>query len=112
MLCMNGGDRENWPRVGLEAMASGVPVVAERAWGWLEMIEDGVTGLLYDSPAEATEQLHRLATNEPLRLSIAEAARVAVERLADQDRIADRWSKLLWDVERGHETAGHLLHSA
>ena len=33
LMAANGGARENWPRVGLEAMASGVPLVVDNAWG-------------------------------------------------------------------------------
>src|SRR5690606_21151917 len=32
LLPINGGARENWPRAGLEAMALGVPVVAQKNW--------------------------------------------------------------------------------
>ena len=45
MLGLNGGARENWPRIGLEAMAAGVPLVAQNQWGWREMIVDGADGL-------------------------------------------------------------------
>jgi hypothetical protein len=99
LLCQNGGAVENWPRVGLEAMASGVPVVAERRGGWLEMIVDGQTGLLYDTPAQCSEALTRLGTNEPLRLQIAAAARQAVEKLTDPGKIAGQWRKLLEEVD-------------
>lgn len=46
LLCLNGGDLENNPRVGMEAMASGVPVVADCRGGWPDMIEPGVSGFL------------------------------------------------------------------
>lgn len=52
MFPINGGARENWPRSGLEAMASGVPVVAQNDWGWQEMIEHGVTGFLGNDDCE------------------------------------------------------------
>ena len=37
---------ENWPRVGLEAMAAGVPLVVDAKGGWLEMLRHGRTGYL------------------------------------------------------------------
>src|SRR5690606_33524599 len=43
-LPVSGGARENWPRVGLGAMAMGVPGVTQNEWGWREMIQRGVTG--------------------------------------------------------------------
>ena len=42
----SGGAVENWPRVGLEAMAAGVPLVVENKGGWAEMIRHGQTGFL------------------------------------------------------------------
>jgi hypothetical protein len=52
LLPINGGARENWPRAGLEAMASGVPIVAQNEWGWPEMIEHGRTGFLGNNDSE------------------------------------------------------------
>lgn len=98
LLCINGGDAENWPRVGLEAMAAGVPIVAERRWGWLEMIRDGETGLLCDTPDDFSNALTRLAENDVLRLSLAENARQAVEEFTDRQRLAEQWLQLLWDL--------------
>ena len=42
--------------VVLEAMSSGVPVVGARAGGIPEMIEDGVSGFLFDTEADAIER--------------------------------------------------------
>jgi hypothetical protein len=99
LLCLNGGDEENWPRVGLEAMASGVPVVAERRWGWLEMIEDGVTGMLCDTPSDFVNALARLANDEPFRLAIVENARKAVEKMTDPNRLGTQWVDLFQTME-------------
>jgi hypothetical protein len=94
LLCLNGGEQENWPRVGLEAMASGVPIVAEARWGWLEMIRHGATGLLCDTPADFANALTRLANDEPLRLSLAANARKAVEELTDPGTLLPAWRAL------------------
>jgi glycosyltransferase involved in cell wall biosynthesis len=79
LVQLSGLATENWPRVGLEAMATGVPVVTDRRGGWLEMIDDGKTGFLVDRPHEAAFQAGRLAASEDLRMDVAWAAR---ERLA------------------------------
>ncbi|OHB78894.1 MAG: hypothetical protein A2V98_01580 [Planctomycetes bacterium RBG_16_64_12] len=80
------GRREGIPVVLIEAMASGVPVVASRLSGIPELVEDGVNGLLVpprDAQALA-ETLARLADDPVLRRELAEAARRRVEHDFDQ----------------------------
>ncbi|MGH9765242.1 MAG: glycosyltransferase family 4 protein [Blastocatellia bacterium] len=47
-LVLDSGRSEGTPRVGLEAMASGIPVIASRCGGLPEIIVDGQNGLLFD----------------------------------------------------------------
>ena len=92
---VNGGARENWPRAGLEAFASGVPVVAQNQWGWREMIEHGVTGFLGDSDEELAHYAAMLAYDEDLRMRIVHAAhKRLVEKLANPDAIWAGWQRL------------------
>lgn len=95
LLPINGGERENWPRIGLEAMAAGVPIVAHNAWGWREMIEHGETGFLANSPQEFAHWATELANNETLRLSVTHHARERlVNHLAEPGRIWSAWQRL------------------
>jgi len=94
MLSINGGARENWPRIGLEAMAAGVPLVVQNQWGWREMVRHGVTGFLCDSDQELAYYTAQLAYDERKRLVMAEAARAHVERLADPETILAGWRQL------------------
>ncbi len=67
--------------VVLEAMASGLPVVGARAGGIPEMIEDGVSGRLFDTEAEATEAIRSLLNCPENRRAAGAAARTqAAER--------------------------------
>ena len=75
MLGLNGGARENWPRIGLESMAAGVPLVCQNAWGWREMIVDGQTGFLTNSDEEMAFRLAQLAYDEDLRQAMIRRAR-------------------------------------
>lgn len=94
LLHVNGGARENWPRVGLEAMATGVPIIAQNKWGWREMIRHGETGVLADNDAELCYWAAKLAHEENRRLAMAEAARAHVEDLAKPDRLIKGWQEV------------------
>lgn len=95
LLPVNGGARENWPRAGLEAMAAGVPIVAQNEWGWQEMIEHGETGFLGNCDEELSHFAATLAYDEDLRLSLVRNARRRLEEeLAEPNRIWDGWKRL------------------
>jgi glycosyltransferase involved in cell wall biosynthesis len=66
--------------VVLEAMASGLPVVGARAGGIPEMIEEGVSGYLFDEDGEAISAIRNLLNSPDLRARIAESARVQASR--------------------------------
>lgn len=101
LLPINGGARENWPRAGLEAMACGVPVVAQNSWGWREMIEHGVTGFLGSNDCELAHWAACLAHDEPLRQRIIRNARERlVEELANSEIIWQDWRETFEAVER------------
>ena len=65
----------------LEAMAAGCPVVACRAGGIPDAIEDGITGFLYQ-PGEPglVETVRRVLADAPGRASVQARARAEVER--------------------------------
>lgn len=64
----------------LEAMSSGVPVVAARAGGIPEMIQHGVSGYLFDEEAEAIAAIQQLLPSAALRETIGLAARAQAEQ--------------------------------
>ncbi len=99
MVQVNGGAQENWPRSGLEAMAAGVPIVAQNQWGWREMIRHGETGYLADTDDELAFYAARLAYDEGLRQYFARAARKRLEQnLASPERIWTAWKHVLESV--------------
>lgn len=75
----------------IEAMASGLPVVAPAAAGPLEIVEHGVTGFLYepgDSEAAAHHVLN-LVRDASLAARMGRAGRLAVkERFSDEHQLA------------------------
>lgn len=94
LLPVNGGARENWPRAGLEAMAAGVPVVAQKQWGWREMIRHGETGFLGSCDEELAHHAATLAHDETLRLHvIARAYEVLVDDLCSYEATKRGWEE-------------------
>lgn len=96
----SGGAVENWPRVGLEAMASGVPLVVENKGGWSEMIRHEQTGFLCNDEDEMVQCVTRLARNQQHRQAIVKQARHAVEsELADPETLWRQWKELFEELQ-------------
>jgi len=75
--------RDPLPRVVMEAMCWGIPVVASRVDGIPEMVEDGVTGLLAppEDAAGFAAAADRLLKDPELRRRMGEAGRDRARRL-------------------------------
>ena len=80
-------ETESFGLAALEAMACGAPVIASRAGGLPEVIDDGETGILCDVGATdaMAEAGVRLLTDDDLHARIAGAARRAAERRFSAD---------------------------
>lgn len=99
LVQISGGAIENWPRVGLEAMSAGVPLVVENQGGWAEMIQHGITGFLCNGEDEIVEQIERLAREPRYRKTITEQARCSVEtELANPESWWCEWKELLAEL--------------
>lgn len=96
------GDNEGVPNVLVEALAMQVPAVASRTGGIPELIQDGVTGLLAEpgDHIDLANQLQRLLTDSNLRLTLATAGRVKVEREYDLQSNTQRLYDLMRQVAR------------
>lgn len=81
---------ENFPYTCVEAMASGLPVLASPEGGMAEMIEDGRTGWISAAatPAALAATLERALATPPARLAgMGEAASVAIRHMCDPQRV-------------------------
>jgi glycosyltransferase involved in cell wall biosynthesis len=88
---------EGLPVVLMEAMSTGLPVVAPRITGIPELVEDGVTGLLV-TPGRADlvrDALHRLATDAGLRDRLGRAGIDTVRERHSPQLAAERLVPLL-----------------
>lgn len=77
--------RESFPLAAREAMAAGKPVIAPRIGGCPEVVDDGVTGYLFEAGhvSQLADCMHRIL-NEGRHKKLGHAARKRVERLFSQ----------------------------
>jgi len=91
--------------VVLEAMAAGTPVVALRASGVEDLVEDGISGYLCPEEEEAfTEQLLRVLQNEPLRNSLRAGAFEAALQYREE-AVAEKAVRIYTDTCRQYAMA-------
>ncbi|MFK5582850.1 glycosyltransferase [Serinicoccus sp. LYQ131] len=103
---------EGTPIVLMEAMASGLPVVAPRVGGIPTLVEDGVSGLL-TAPGDVTSlaaSLDRLAGDPHLRRQLGERGRARVVSEFNAREVARELSALLHHsvTSRGRPASSRL----
>lgn len=72
---------EAYGRVVVEAMASGLPVVADSHGGYTEVMLPGATGVLVDSQESAWDALMELGSNAGLRAAMGQAGMRQAEQV-------------------------------
>jgi len=84
--------REGMPRSILEAMATGLPVVATDIRGCREEVVDGETGLLVPihDPVRLADAILRILDDPEKRRAMGDAGRRRVEELFDEEKVLDR----------------------
>lgn len=102
---LSGSRGEGLPTSILEAMAHKLPVVATRVCGHVDLIEHGVSGLLYDesTPEQAGEYLSRLRDSPELRCRIGENAFQKVLHEFSLDAMVERLGALYLACGRGEK---------
>jgi glycosyltransferase involved in cell wall biosynthesis len=98
---------ENFPNVCIEAMGSGLPVIATRLGGMVELLEDGRTGWLAPDTGVAgmvnglADALRRCLATSPAELaSMGRAAAEAVGELCNNERTVNEQIAFRADVAR------------
>ena len=88
---------EGMPNAVLEAMSSGLPVVATRIAGSEELVLDGVTGLLVNAEDvdSLRDGLNRLIVEEKTRIQMGQASRQRVETEYSWENVARQYSDYL-----------------
>jgi glycosyltransferase involved in cell wall biosynthesis len=93
---------EGHPKVLLEAMACGIPVVASNRGGIPSIVTDGETGLLFDptSSKQLADCLRRVLQDPGLARRLGRAGRALVVERYDLGPLVEREITLLHDVAR------------
>ena len=89
------------PNAVLEAMASGLPVIASRIAGNEELVLHDKTGLLVETEKVdgLRHALHKLLGNASLRQEMGRAARLRVEEYYSWENTAKQYALLLEQVQ-------------
>ncbi len=102
---------EGMPNTVMEAMASGLPVVATDVGDVRELVEDGATGWVVppgDPQALAERMLAVMAMDPEERLAMGARGRERVHAGYDNERVVDRWEDLFRDLVN-RKVPDHLL---
>jgi glycogen synthase len=84
---------DNFPNTCMEAMGSGLPVIASRRGGMAEMIADGETGWLVDKAEEdlLAEGLRRALETPPTEIArMGSHASTSIRRICDPRTVVER----------------------
>jgi O-antigen biosynthesis protein len=87
---------ESYPRVTLEAMASGLPIISTPVFGLAEQLVDGVNALFYapgNIPGLAAA-LERLLTDDGQRLALARQSSTVLSSLKTFDEMVDDYAEI------------------
>jgi phosphatidylinositol alpha 1,6-mannosyltransferase len=103
-IFLHTGEEETFGQTVQEAHASGLPVVAPRAGGPIDLVADGVSGFLYEpgNSIELRRTVELLARDPALRARMGEAGRRGVlgrdwETICDE--LLDRYRKVIRTAE-------------
>jgi GT2 family glycosyltransferase/glycosyltransferase involved in cell wall biosynthesis len=87
---------ESYPRVILEAMAWGLPVVTTPVFGIREQVREGVNGIFYEpgDVAALAAAIARLVADDALRARLAGNAVPALDALTDFDSMVEQYGRI------------------
>src|SRR5438445_3343413 len=107
-VCVMPSYSESFGLVGLEAQASGRPVVGSDVSGLRSVIRDQVSGYLIagHDPAESAERTRRLPAESELAQQMGRRGRLLAQRYS-WTRTADRLRELFEDVAERGQIPGH-----
>ena len=79
---LHTSDFEGTPNVVMEAMACGLPIVTTNVGDTQELVDDGITGFLFelDNTAGMVNALKRIANDQHIRKTMGQSARESISK--------------------------------
>lgn len=86
---------ESFPRVILEAMMTGLPIITAPVYGVREQVQENINALFYQpgDSAELADKIGRLANEPKLMKKLADASKHVLAALTDFDEMVDSYGK-------------------
>lgn len=87
---------ESFPRVVLEAMAFGLPIITTPVFGVREQVVEGENALFYQ-PGDCrllAKQIEQLVSDDALRVQMAERSRQRISKLTTFDEMVDAYATI------------------
>lgn len=95
-ILISASEIESFGLTIAEAMSCGTPVIAPRVGGIPEVVNDGITGLLYDSSdmEDAVDKLSRMMADHELRKRMGINSREQIKNKFSVQKIVSQYDKL------------------
>jgi glycosyltransferase involved in cell wall biosynthesis len=102
-LCLVTSEVEAFGRIGAEAQACGIPVVAFDSWAIPEVVKNNVGGLIvpFGDVEDLAASIQSLAINSERRSEMAINGHLYVKNLFDQEKVAGEYVKLYRKILSG-----------
>ncbi|MNK22792.1 Mannosylfructose-phosphate synthase [compost metagenome] len=103
-------EAETFGRVIIEGMASGVPVIGTKAGGVVDIIDEGINGLLvpHKNPEALADALFQMIENDHMRKRMTQAALKKAESVYAEGVVMPQISKVLGSLSSSAEVARDL----
>jgi len=100
VIIMTTDTFENLPRVGFEAMASGVVLVVDNKGGWQLQVEEGKTGWLCNNDSEFVYKASRIAFEHQERQDMAFRANELLKDKWGKQSAMDSWEMVFKEIAK------------
>lgn len=91
---VNSSKTENFPLSVMEAMANGLPVLATVNDGTLQLIDNGITGMLFETEDEMADGIKDILTNTDKIEQMSKKSRLFIENGFTLDRLGNNFNEL------------------